>query len=79
MQWTDEIGNVLFSQMPGDTVKLEWHSNMGYVPGDKIRRVLDCMEKRAIICAAGLDELNELEKLAVELIFDSAYLREYHD
>jgi|AntAceMinimDraft_11_1070367.scaffolds.fasta_scaffold66102_4 hypothetical protein len=79
MRWTDEIGNILFSQMPGDTVILDWHSNSNLVPGDKIRRVLDCMEKRAIICAAGLDELNELEKLAVELLLDSAFLREYHD
>ena len=79
MRFTDEIGNILFSQMPGDTVILDWHSNSKLVPGDKIRSVLDCMEKRAIMCATGLDELNELEKLAVELIFDSAYLREYHD
>jgi hypothetical protein len=74
-QLRKEIEKSLYSQCNGNIVKLEMHSNMGFVTKDYIEKVLDCLDGRFNTCAAGLDVLNPLEKLGLELLLDSAYMR----
>lgn len=79
MNITEAISNLrekLLSQLPSDYVQLGYHSNGGLVPGAKIREVLDCAEKLSNLIEAGLHTPNPLEKLAMELLLESAHMRE---
>ena len=37
-------------------------------PPDEIQKLLDFVNKRVMICHSGMDELNPMEKLAIEVL-----------
>jgi hypothetical protein len=46
-----------------------------YFKADFITACIDKLEKKMMLAAVGLDDLNELEKLAIYILADSAYIK----
>jgi hypothetical protein len=60
---------------PGfDCIKLTYQYNYGYVPEKDVYEALDALEQKLRLVAAGIDEMNALEKLGLWLLIDSAGL-----
>ena len=57
-----------------DIVKMGIHTNYGYMCGDTIRDAIDVLENRAKVVLCGIDEFNNLEKLGIILLLESAYM-----
>lgn len=57
-----------------DIVKMGIHTNYGYMCGDTIRDAIDTLEKRTKVVLCGVDEFNNLEKLGITLLLESAYM-----
>jgi hypothetical protein len=45
-----------------------------YIQSDKMQEILDCINKRVAICYAKMDELNVIEKLAIEILQETEQL-----
>lgn len=57
-----------------DIVKMGIHTNYGYMCGDTIRDAIDDLEKRSKAVICGIDEFNQLEKIGIILLLESAYM-----
>lgn len=76
---TDDIFNRMRNSLqPGGTapvVRLSFTgSSAAFFHKDFVHNCIDLLEKKTMLAAAGLEPLNDLEKLACHLLMDSAYI-----
>lgn len=60
------------------TVRLSFYSGYGssgaFFHLEFVQKCIDLLEKKTVLAAAGVEPLNDLEKLAAQLLMESAYI-----
>ena len=81
MRVVHDIRERLYGQTPYSSklVKLGWYSNAGFVTQDEIEPALKTLERRWFEAHHQIEPLNELEKLAILFLLESARMRRSSD
>lgn len=73
----DAVRQTLRPQGTSNLVRIGFNDGVGghaFFDSATIKAAIDCMERQTTIAQSGLDDLNSLETLAIQLLMSSAYL-----